>query len=487
MKLMGDHVGWQPLAALLEELFFLLLGVIGLHDGHDDLVARLNLFAEDNHVAHAGKTDENLFHLSGAYPVAGGLDHLVAAGDIVEEAVLVFFHDVAGVDDGFVQMGLIGKAGVLPENYLGLFGVVPVAMGDEGAPVDQFSLFARGALFALGVHHQDLHVGNPLADGVGPAVQLFGREEGGAERLGEPVHEEEPGVGEKLADAGDHDPGHLAAAVGEVAEMGEVGAVGELDLVVEELGPDGGHAGKAGDLFLDEEVQEILDHDELVQHHGRAVEDGSGSLVEAVVEVEGKDADDPVLLGDFEIGADDLGPVHHGAVGHHHPFGHAGGAGGVDEAGDVFGEAGHRGVVRREGCLEFGPTGVPFLVVGRLVHVDELLGSGQVVLAEQLAGGDHELDLAVVDDVLDLVFLEDGIDEDEDRPGHGGAEHGGELLNGFVQVDADPLAPLDAEAPDEPLHPEGLVKELGIGDGPVVVFHGNLVGQPGCGVFQQVA
>jgi hypothetical protein len=54
----------------------------------------------------------------------------------------------------------------------GLLGVVPVALADQRAAVHQFARLVRAAFAAVLAQHQDLGIGDGLADGIGPAVHL---------------------------------------------------------------------------------------------------------------------------------------------------------------------------------------------------------------------------------------------------------------------------------------------------------------------------
>ena len=107
--------------------------------------------------------------LGGADAEALGFDHVVGAGDEVDEAVLVFVDLVAAEDQRLAR-----KAAVRPERLGRVLGIVPIALGDGGAALHQFANDLRRALVAVLVEHQDLAVGDGAADRGGKASSLSG-------------------------------------------------------------------------------------------------------------------------------------------------------------------------------------------------------------------------------------------------------------------------------------------------------------------------
>ena len=65
--------------------------------------------------------------------------------------------------------------------------------------MDQFAFFIRCCGLASIVDHKNFGKGNGLADGGGATVDFAGGQEGGAEGLGQAVHQEDPGPRQPFA------------------------------------------------------------------------------------------------------------------------------------------------------------------------------------------------------------------------------------------------------------------------------------------------
>jgi hypothetical protein len=65
---------------------------------------------------------------------------------------------------------------------------------------------------------------------------------------------------------------------------------------------------------------------------------------------------------------------------------------------------------------------------------------------QPLAGGDQHADVAVAQDVGDLIRLEQGVEGYEDAAGGGAAKTGDDGFRPLLEVDGDPLSALQAEA-----------------------------------------
>lgn len=402
---------------------------------------------------------QRFFHFGGADAVAGGLDHLVQPADEVEVALGVLLHRVAGEHGVFGQRlamaAAAGADGQGAEAFGGFFRIVPVALGDEGAAMHQFARLVGGTGRAVGTQHQNLGVGDGLADGVGSHVGLGRRQVGGAEGFGQAVHEEGLHVRQAGAQHLQRLAGHAAAGVGDVAQLAVEalaqvvgpGQLGELDV-------ERRHGGEAGDGFGIQRFEHVARHQVIEQHDAGAGVEGGGELAEAGIEGERQGGEQAVVSAVLEVAGDAAGAHHHVAVGEHHALGAAGAAGGVEDRRHVAVDDAVRGPRRR------GQQGVPGQarevrrqhVAGRRIAGDDqgmqvgALGQGRQQAGEPLRRGEQHPHIAVGEDVAHLLGLEDRVHRHEDQARRAGAEGGDHRLEALFQIDAHPLAALQAKA-----------------------------------------
>ena len=154
----------------------------------DGLPQRRMRNAQRRRFGHLTAAVEDFLDFGRTDPVAGGLDHVILAANEIQEAVLVHPRGVARPDRQFGQRQTGILAGRGSEAFGGLDRIVPVAERHQRAAMHQFAGFAGRARRPVLAHYQNLGVRNRLADGIRPAPNLFGRQIGGAKRLGQPIH-----------------------------------------------------------------------------------------------------------------------------------------------------------------------------------------------------------------------------------------------------------------------------------------------------------
>jgi hypothetical protein len=136
------------------------------------------LHAEGDTLADQAGAIEDFLHIGRAYAVAGGLDHLIASTDKVQEPVCIPPHGIAGKHRVLGKLQSAGQSGHRSVALGGLFGVVPVAQTDQCATMHQLARLVHIALAAVFAQYDDLRVGDCPADRVGSSVDLLGRQVG---------------------------------------------------------------------------------------------------------------------------------------------------------------------------------------------------------------------------------------------------------------------------------------------------------------------
>ena len=318
--------------------------------------------------------------------------------------------------------------------------------------MDELAGLVGAAMRAVGAQHQDLGVRNRLADRVGAAIDFGGRQEGRAERLGQAVHQEGLGLRQVGAQLRQRLAWHAPARVGDVAQMlGD----GLRPLELRELDPQRRHGGEPGHAFLGQGVEHVARHQVVEQHDPRADVKAGRQLAEAGVERQRQGREDRVVRGVLEVARHALGPRHHVAVREHHALGPPGAAGGVEDRQQVgvdhavLGAAGVRDE-RRPGD-DFLAGDVACLMLADHDHLPQVRARGEGLgdCVQALGAGHDHADVAVAQDVADLLGLEQRVDRHEHGAGVRGAEGHCDRLEPLVEVERDALAALDAH-PDEP-------------------------------------
>ncbi len=154
--------------------------------------------AERDRVAHQAGVVRDLLDLRRADPVAGRLDHLVAAADEEQESFLVAHHDRVPGKDGHLGCApaRIARPAIGRKRSAVRVRRRSSSPSPPAATVDEFPVLAGVAGRSVRPHDQDLGVGDCLADRVRTAIDLRRVEIGRAEGLGEAVHQ----IGRALAE-----------------------------------------------------------------------------------------------------------------------------------------------------------------------------------------------------------------------------------------------------------------------------------------------
>src|SRR5215210_1505606 len=225
--LLGHHVGRSVLYDVLPDpVHGPLLAAVPQGDHGDHILpdGRV-LHPEGAGLVHEPRAKEEVLDFLGTEAVALVLYHGVLASQEVQVPLLVPLHRVAGVDDPLDIQEFRRGERVRAVGPLGRLLVAPVAHRHGRAPVDELAGLAWCRLLALLGYHHDLGVRYRLADAVallgGGTVDLLRREVRRAERLRQPVHEEDPGPGrlEQIPELVEVGLGYPSSGVGEVAQV----------------------------------------------------------------------------------------------------------------------------------------------------------------------------------------------------------------------------------------------------------------------------
>ncbi len=148
-------------------------------------------------------------------------------------------------------------------------------------------------------------------------------------------------------------------------------------------------------------------------------------------------------------------------VGQHRPLGPAGGAGGVDDGGEIIVRAGDRLELRRLDCSQFGERALARLVEGLDPRAREA-GDFLHALA-RLGIADDQPRLGVPDEVADLRERIGRVEGQIDRPRPQRRQVEHEVAGRLLHLHGDPFAGLDAGPNQGVGHPPGLGDEGLIG------------------------
>src|SRR5215208_5270001 len=206
--------------------------------------------------------------------------------------------------------------------------------------------------------------------------------------------------------------------------------------------PQGRHARHARDLVPPERFQEVPRQPGAEQVQRRAGPQGGRELAHPSVEVEGERREYPVFLRVLQVRRDDLGPHHHVALARRDALGHPSRPRGVEDGpqvrlGDIpvllqaFARQGLRYVHVGTGGWSFR---LRALVEG---GVDRL----RLEFLELRGVPEHDPDITVAGEILDLGRFEQGVHVDVDGAYARRCEHRHDGFPRLLQVDAYPVAP----------------------------------------------
>ncbi len=456
----------------------------GDHEGRADLAVEVVGDADHGHLGHRRVLGQEGLDLGrvdvGPAPLVG----VGPAADDREVAPLVHGGEVAGVEPA-VDDGL-GGGPLVPE----------VAGHDVAAAHPDDAHLARGHRPAgLGVAQLDLVVGGRPAHS-GDHVRVGCPEvgpRGADDRLGEAVGGDEGGVGHLLVDAGHEAFGGGRAADLDPADAREVSllcvGVAQGHLVV------GGHALEVRAAVGHEVVHELARLEGVLEHDGRAAEEGHEGVHRAAERPEERGGQDgTVTWPETQVVGPHLEVLDDAPVREHRPLRRAGRPRGVDDEGHVVaGHLGRRGPATGAQPLDLGPGGhapgpralaetddlpqgreagappAPRVGLGELGH--ERLEERPALVAEHGVADDERAHLGARHDRVELALTEGGVEGHEPGPERGHRVLDLQPVEAVAEEEAHPVARAYAEggqAGREDRHP---VTEVGKGLGGAAVEH----------------
>ncbi len=421
--------------------------------------------------ADAGDVGGGALDLGGAHAHALVLEHVVAAALVVQEAVLVDMTEVAGVQPQ-------SAAGGGAEGACGLFRRAPVAGHDVRTLDHDLAGLPGRQRVALVVHDEGAGAGQRAADGVRFGVLVRGRQHGDALALGLPELDDHLRAGERGAQSVGGGLRQRGTGVGEHAHPGLAAGVAFGEGA--DHGGQGRHDGDDGGAGLPDAAQQHQVGLAVGEHDLAAAGRGEQHLVQAVVPGDGEAAEHHVVgaVAEFEI--DGLGGEDHPAVRADHRLGGGGGAGGVDEDGDVLGAD-----VRSAGA------GPPHPQRGdlppRLAEAEDRHAAGEG--GDPVDGGvrdDDQRGVGVLGDRPQVVVLHAGVDGDQDGAPARGAVQQRDQFAGAGQLDEDPVAVADAALFQPGVDGVAVGGEFPVGPAARAVGDRRGVGAVGGGLVEQV-
>ena len=395
--------------------------------GDEAGIAGAVLADECDGVADLGLLAEDGFELAELDAEAAELDLLVEAAEDLELAVGEVAGEIAGAVEACGGLAGCGE-GIGPEAFGGEVGAAEVAAGEGDAGDAELAGEADGDELAVAVEQADGDVGDGAANrgrgAGGPGGDLAeGRADGG---LGGAVGVEERATcgGARIGPPGGDVGAEALAGGDEHAQCVEAGGV--------EDGEQGGRQGDGRDGVAAEQAGEFVGIGEGGlggEVEGGAAGEGHEGLGDGGVEGEGGELQDAIGGGDAEggdLGADEVGEA---AVLDEDAFGAAGGAGGVDDVGEVIGG-------ERDGGRGGGQGGEP--VMGLVERERDAAGGcepGQG--GQERAVREDETNAGVGEHEAEAVGGVVGIEGEVGGAGLEGGEECDEHVEGAGEGDAD--------------------------------------------------
>ena len=441
-------------------------GVVGKLDEGDELSVALH----HEGFLHAFDVVDHLLDLLRVDVLAGGTqDGVVQTALDVVMAGFVHGGDVVGMEPSFVIQDLEGTLGILvvaqhhvvaaDDDFAFAVGGIHVVQPD----IDLVGGDADGAEMLLLVHHDVAHerggFGEAIADGVGELaldeelfhrrIQLGAADAEECELATEGLHH--PPADEPAQDAGD-----VLVGPGEDTAFLDRGEDAVLDHLFDDE-RDGAHDG--GPDLLHRGEKDGGSRRFLERIAGRAHIEGIQRGNAHLIGVGGRqDAQETVFLEGrlgLEGGRQVAGQV---AVAEHHALGLPGGAGGVDDAGQVV----RRGILHPSVALEI------FLVLLEELEGLDVDDQGQFLLArfaelrKHALGDEDGLGFRVVENVGEFVFRTVGEDGDRHAAEGRGGEERYDPVGHVLREDGYAVAVLDPEAGHPLGQTLGLRPEIGV-------------------------
>ena len=345
--------------------------------------------ADSGHLEHVGVHHDHFFDLVGVDVEARHQNQVLEPVDDADETLVVHQGDVAGAQEP-----------VGGHHCSGFFRALPIAQHDLRAAHAQLAGHAQGQLHILVVADRHLGGWHGQADAAVECGQVQRVDGHGGRALGEPIAFDQRCPGHGLPALG-HRPLHGAATADGKTQLAEVdlGKVGVVEQAVEER-IDGRQPRKA---VLGQHLHKGRNVAWVGHQHVAATqadEAQAGAQCEDVIQRNGRDADEPFGLVQEGL-APDRALLHIGqdvSVREHGTFGHAGGAPGVLQEGDVV----RRNAAGLENLLgALGQHRSERDTVWQLVGLDQLLDPANHEVADGTLGPGHQVGQARDHHVLD--------------------------------------------------------------------------------------
>ncbi|MCY1275775.1 hypothetical protein D9M70_244250 [compost metagenome] len=366
--------------------------VLGQQVAHQ-LLAAAGIQGQHHGLAHTRQGLQAGFDLAQLDAEAANLHLVVDTADVLDQPVAALAHQVTGA----VQASALAAEGVGDEAFGGEAGALVVTTGQAVATHIELTGGARRQQVEVGVQHVERTGAHHLADGHagGSRFQLFRGQAGqghhhgfrGAVGVEEALRREgrtdalQVFRSQRLA-AGDAQA-HRQLLAAPIQPLGQLAAVA------------GGEAEDGHALVADQPADILRAPLPLgPQYHPRATHQRRQQAFAGGVEVDGIEVQLAVVAAHAEVGDHRLQVHGDGTLVHHHALGLAGGAGGVDDVGEVL-----RAAARRQ--VACGVAGQ-----GRAValHAPALHACGQLAQGVQQAGvAQQQGDAAVFHHVAQAV------------------------------------------------------------------------------------
>lgn len=452
-KLARYHVGGHAEPAFVEHQIQIEGHVRLSYDVGDDGLPELRMRnAKSRALAHRAARVEYFFDFRRADSIARSLDHFVAPADEIEVALFIPPGRVPRKDGDLRQneprFAAIGQGWEWPETLARARRVIPIAEGDQGAALNQLSGFVGRAFGAILPEDEDLGVRDRPANGVGASIDFLGGEVGGAKGFGQTIHQIGPAFWELPPKGSQGIEWHSPAGVGEIAQV-FIDAGGPCELG--QLDPQGRHSGQSGYPFLGDCLEDVAGEQVIQQHDPGAGQECGSDLGEAGIEGQGQGGQEDVVAVVLQVLGHAPGTTDDIPVTEDDALGPSGAARGVQDGGHV--QVDDPVSRTKRGGLKVGPgqdtgerrRGLRGERPGD-DDVTEIMARRQGVLQgrEALGGGHQNSDVAVAQDVADLIGLEEGIDRDENAACVAAGKGRDDRFRSFLEVDRDTLAAAQA-------------------------------------------
>ncbi len=466
----GHHVLGQPLgeegAQHLDVRRGALVLFVGRHDVGDEPRAGGAVVAHHGHGVLDGRVGtQRGFDFAQLDAEAAQLHLEVGAAQVVQRAVRLPAHEVSRAVEA-----LAGHAteGVGDEALGGQLRAAQVAARQAHAADEELSGHAGGHRVQVRVQHVETHVGQRAADGGLLAIGCADGEGGADGGLGGAVGVDEAAPRGPLR--------HQLRGAG--LARGDDGAQAFEALGLHDGERGGRQRGHVDFTGAQHRRQRGTGHPLLARRQAQraAGEEGDEDLGDGGVEAGGGELEDARARFNPHGARLGLRQVGHAPVSHRHALGAAGGAGGVDDVGEVVREHVRRG--RR--------AGLPRELRRIRIQQHELL-TARRQLVREVVQGDDDRDGGVGEHVAQPVGGVARVQGDEGAAGLEDTKHGDDEVDGALQVERDEGVGTDAQHAQVMRELVGAPVQLAKRErGVAVEERGGVRGAPGLGLEARV-